>query len=186
MRRLTAEEIRDSILVLNGTFNPTMFGPSIYVDIPKEVMATQSVPGKGWGNSSPEEQARRSIYIHVKRSLLTPILTSFDFAETDRTTPVRFNSVQPTQALGMLNSDYLNQQAELLAKRLRAEAGETVDNQIRLALNLATARVPTEPEVQHARRLIHDLQVENNISPSLAMKYFCLMVMNLNEFVYLD
>jgi len=186
MRRLTAEEIRDSILALNGTLNLKMFGPSIFVDIPEEVMATQSVPGNGWGSSSASEQARRSIYIHVKRSLLTPILTSFDLAETDRTTPVRFNSVQPTQALGMLNSDYLGEQADLLAKRLREEAGEGLDEQIRLALSLATARVPTEPEVEHARKLIRDLQGETDVPPSLAMKYFCLMVMNLNEFIYLD
>jgi mono/diheme cytochrome c family protein len=186
LRRLTAEEIRDSILALNGTLNLKMFGPSIFVDIPKEVMATQSVPGNGWGKSSADEQARRSIYIHVKRSLLTPILTSFDLAETDRTTPVRFHSVQPTQALGMLNSDYLNEQADLLAKRLRAEAGEDLDKQIRLALSLATARVPTEPEVEHARKLIHDLRGENDVPSALVMKYFCLMVMNLNEFIYLD
>ncbi len=111
MRRLTAEEIRDSILATTGTLNPGMFGPGIYVDIPKEVLAGQSRPGSGWGKSSPEEQSRRSIYIFVKRSLLTPILASFDLAETDRSTPVRFASTQPTQALGMLNSAFLNEQA---------------------------------------------------------------------------
>ena len=41
-----------------------------------EVMAGQSIPGNGWGKSSPADQARRSIYIHVKRSLITPVLAS--------------------------------------------------------------------------------------------------------------
>src|SRR6185437_6853551 len=81
MRRLTGEEIRDSVLAVTGSLNPRMFGPGIFVDIPPEVLAGQSVPGKGWGNSPPDEQARRSVYIHVKRSLLTPILESFDLAE---------------------------------------------------------------------------------------------------------
>ena len=67
-----------------------MYGPGVYPEIPAEVMAGQSIPGKGWGKSSPEDQARRSIYIHVKRSLLMPILESFDVAETDRATPSRF------------------------------------------------------------------------------------------------
>src|SRR5262249_31373870 len=124
MRRLSAEEIRDSILAVSGVLNLKMYGPGVYVDIPKEVLAGQSAPGYGWGKSSPEEQNRRSIYIHVKRSLLTPMLESFDVAETDRSTPARFTTTQPTQALGMLNSDFMNQQAARLANRLRAQAGD--------------------------------------------------------------
>ena len=100
MRRLTAEEIRDSVLWVGGSGNPRMYGPGMYVALPKEVLASQSVPGKGWGSSPKVEQARRSIYIHVKRSLLSPVLLSFDLAETDRSTPVRFATTQPTQALG--------------------------------------------------------------------------------------
>ena len=45
LRRLTAEEVRDSILAVNGTLNPKMFGPSIYPKIPREVLAGQSRPG---------------------------------------------------------------------------------------------------------------------------------------------
>src|SRR5262249_12494515 len=77
MGRLSAEEIRDSILAVSGPLNLKMYGPGVYVDIPREVLAGQSMPGKGWGKSPPQEQARRSVYIHVKRSLLTPILESF-------------------------------------------------------------------------------------------------------------
>src|SRR5207244_6282332 len=113
--RLSAEEIRDALLAVNGTLNPKMAGPGVYVDIPPEVLAGQSMPGHGWGKSPPEEQARRSIYIHVKRSLLTPLLERFDVAETDRSSPVRFATTQPTQALTMINSTFLNKQAELLA-----------------------------------------------------------------------
>src|SRR3954453_9679448 len=126
MRRLGAEEIRDSILAVTGTLNLKMYGPGVYPAIPAEVMAGQSQPGKGWGQSSPEEQARRSVYVHVKRSLLVPILESFDVAETDRPSPVRFATTQPTQALAMLNGAFLNQQAELLAARLRGEGGRGV------------------------------------------------------------
>ena len=87
MRRLTAEEIRDSVLAVGGTLNLKMYGPGIYPEIPREVLAGQSAPRAGWGSSPSEEQARRSVYIHVKRSLMTPILESFDAAETDRSTP---------------------------------------------------------------------------------------------------
>ena len=186
MRRLTAEEIRDTILAINGTLNTKMFGPSIYVDIPKEVLAGQSMPGKNWGKSPPEEQARRSIYIHVKRSLLTPVLESFDLAETDRSTPVRFSTVQPTQALGMLNSEFLNRQAELFAARLRREAGDDLRKQMRLALYLVTAREPTAAEVKRGVHLVESLRRQEHASNETALKYFCLMALNLNEMIYLN
>jgi len=185
-RRLTAEEIRDSILAINGTLNLKMFGPSVFVDIPREVMAGQSRPGAGWGKSPPEEQARRSIYIKVKRSLRPPILESFDVAETDRSAPVRFATVQPTQALGMLNSAFLNEQAEVFAARLRREAGDDVTKQVRLGLQHVTTRPPTDAEVQRSLGLISALRMQDNASAEVALKYFCLMALNLNELVYVD
>jgi hypothetical protein len=186
MRRLTAEEIRDSVLAVTGALNVKMFGPSIYPEIPPEVLAGQSRPGYGWGKSSPEEQNRRSIYVHVKRSLLLPILESFDLAETDHTTPVRFAATQPTQALLMLNSKFLNDQAAAFAARLKKEAGNDVKNQVRLALSLATQRTPTAMEIQRGVKLIEDLKAKDGAWEETALKYFCLMVLNLNEFIYLD
>ena len=186
MRRLSAEEIRDSVLAAAGTLNDTMYGPGVYVSIPREVLAGQSMPGYGWGKSSPEQQGRRSVYIHVKRSLLTPILETFDLAETDRSTAVRFSSTQPTQALAMLNGAFLNEQAQQFANRIRREAGDDVAREVRLALCLALSRLPTGEEIDHDARWIEELQKTNGLTPAVALKYYCLMVLNLDEFIYLD
>jgi hypothetical protein len=186
MRRLSAEEIRDSILAVTGTLNLKMSGPGVYPEIPAEVMAGQSMPGHGWGKSPPDEQARRSVYIHVKRSLLTPILESFDLAETDRPTPVRFSTTQPTQALAMLNGAFLNKQAAALATRLRREAGTSVDAQVALALRLATSRQPQSGEVARGVELIESLQQRDGASADAALRSYCLVVLNLNEFIYVD
>src|SRR5262249_34668446 len=186
MRRLSAEEIRDSVLAVCGNLNVKMYGPGIYPEIPKEVLAGQSVPGRGWGKSSSEEQARRSIYVHVKRSLLLPILDSFDLAETDRSAPTRFASTQPTQALLMLNSEFINKQAGIFAERLRREAGGDLAAQVRLGLNLATSRTPTDAEIGRGVDLVQSLAREEQASPQEAMRFFCLMALNLNEFMYLD
>ncbi len=186
MRRLTAEEIRDSILAISGTLNLKMYGPGVYTPIPREVLAGQSMPGNGWGTSPLEEQCRRSIYVHVKRSLLTPILESFDTAETDRSTAVRFVTTQPTQALALLNSEFLHKQASHFADRLRREAGADNDKQVRLALTLATARPPSDTEVRRGVDLIAALRSKDGMSEEAALRYFCLMVLNINEFVYLD
>jgi hypothetical protein len=163
-----------------------MYGPGIYPEIPPEVLAGQSMPGHGWGKSPPEEQARRSIYIHVKRSLLTPLLERFDVAETDRSSPVRFVTTQPTQALTMINSTFLNKQAELLAARLRREAGNDTGQQVTLALRLATTREPSADEVRRGVCLIEGLRGRDGATPEVALKYFCLVVLNLDELVYLD
>src|SRR4029077_20889962 len=128
--------------------NLKMYGPGVYTEIASEVLAGQSRPGYGWGQSSPDEQARRSVYVHVKRSLLVPILESFDVAETDRPSPVRFATTQPTQALAMLNGRFLNQQAEVLADRLRHEAGGNVIARVTGALRRATPRPPLDAEVR--------------------------------------
>jgi polyhydroxyalkanoate synthesis regulator phasin len=190
MRRLSAEEIRDTVHVVSGAFNQKMYGPGIYPAIPKEVLATQSKPGKGWGNSSPEEQARRSVYIHVKRSLITPILADFDLADTDTTCPVRFVTTQPTQALGMMNSEFMQHQSKVFAERIAREAGgpDMADTEscVRRAIEVALMREPTDGEVQHGLALIDELETTDGISPGRSLELYCLFLLNLNEFAYLD
>jgi hypothetical protein len=186
LRRLNAEEMRDSILALNGTLNTRVYGPSVYPPIPKEVLAGQSVPGKGWETSGPEDSARRSVYVHVKRSLRLPILQSFDAAEPDVTCPVRFVTIQPTQALGTLNSEFLNQEAQKLAVRLKREAGDDVRKQVALGLRLVTCRAPTDGEINRGVELIDAMRSKDGATPDVALKYYCLLALNLNEFVFLD
>ena len=187
MRRLSAEEIRDSILAVNDSLNRNkMFGPSIYVAIPQEVLAGQSQPGAGWGKSSREDRARRSIYIHVKRSLVVPMLASFDGADTDASCPVRFVTTQPTQALGMLNSRFVNEQAAVFASYLRDEAGHDLKAQIALGLRRTMQREPTRGEIDRGLELVEKLQRDHGLSVNSALKRFCVTAYNLNEFMYLD
>ena len=190
MRRLSAEELRDSIHVVSGAFNAMMFGPGIYPTIPKEVLATQSRPGAGWGNTPPAEQARRSIYIHVKRSLLTPLLADFDLAETDTPCPVRFVTTQPTQALGMMNGDFVQQQARVFAERVTREVGgpDAADVRacVRRAIEIALVREATADEISRGLALIDQLETTEGISPGRALELYCLLLLNLNEFAYLD
>lgn len=185
-RRLTAEEVRDSILAVNGRLNDKMFGHGFYPKISDEVMAGQSKPGDGWGNSSYEEQARRAIYIHVKRSLLTPILSSFDFPETDAACEERFVTTQPAQALGMINGAFANQQAEELAKRVRETGATAMEDQVREAVQFALAREAQESDVKIAMSLINDLKKDHGLDDNRAFDLYCLMLINLNEFFFLD
>jgi len=185
MRRLTAEEIRDSILNLTGKLNLEMGGPSIYTPVPQEILATASRPNAAWGKSPEDQQNRRSVYVYIKRSLHEPMLKTFDMADTDSACAVRFATTVPTQALTMLNSEFLNHQAASFAKRLMALSDEPSD-QVALALRLATSREPSQEEVRRGVSMIGELRDTLNVEPTQALQRFCLLVLNMNEFVYLD
>ncbi|MCA9236307.1 MAG: PSD1 domain-containing protein [Planctomycetales bacterium] len=182
MRRLSAEEVRDAALAAAGVLNDRVYGPSFYPTLSEEVLATQSHPGDGWGDSSPEEEARRSVYIHRKRSLLEPLLTAFDFPDIDSSCEARFATTQPQQALAMLNSAFMNQQAERLALRVQTASDDPVAESIRVVLG----REPTYEEVAAGTQLIDRLQTHYDRTADEALRQWCLVVLNLNEFMYLD
>lgn len=186
MRRLDAEEVRDAALVVSGRFNPKMYGPGFYPKLSREVLATQSRPGDGWGTSSAEEQSRRSIYIHVKRSLLTPLLTAFDFPDVDSSCEARFVTTQPGQALVMLHGEFINEQAANFAERVALERGNDPRGQVAQAIRDALQRPATDDEIADGLALLDRLKVKHGQNAQDALKYWCLAVMNLNEFLYVD
>ncbi len=186
MRRLTAEEIRDSILTVDGSLNLALGGPSVFAPMPKAVLATSSQPHNAWGKSSADDEVRRSIYIKVKRSLVHPMLSMHDFADTDQSCPVRFATTVPTQALTMLNSEFINERAAAFANRLQSEEPKSLDKQVTLALRLVMQREPKPAEIKQATSFVNELRATEKIEADEALKLFCLMTLNLNEFVFLD
>lgn len=186
MRRLTAEELRDSVLALSDSLNLEAGGDWVYPPLPPEVLATASRPGKGWPISKREEDHyRRSIYIHVKRSLRHQMLADFDQADTDSSCAVRFATTVPTQALAMLNSRFINDQAEVFAERLRAFSPEP-EAQVREGLSLAFQREPTEDEIRQCLNFMENIKSQSGLDDRTALDRFALLALNLNEFVYLD
>ena len=186
MRRLSAEEVRDSILQVTGQLNLQQAGPSIYPEISEEVLHSQSMPGKGWGKSAPDQAARRSIYIHIKRTLVAPILKIFDFAETDLSCPVRFETTQPTQALPMLNGKFAQDQAAALARRANKTHPDDQAAQVKQILELVWQRPIEQQEIDDGIKLISQLQQRDGASLDRAVATFALVAINSNEFLYLD
>ena len=186
MRRLTGEEVRDSILAVSGNLNPKMYGPSTYPKIPKEVLAGQSVPGQGWPTSPPEEANRRSVYAHVKRSLRVPILIGFDQPDPDSSCPVRYVTTVPTQSLGLLNGEFANEQAEEFARRLRKEKPNDLAAQVTRAIRLTTGRAPAADEVKADVDFVQRMKEKHGLDDLKSLTQYCLLCLNANEFVYLD
>lgn len=192
-RRLSAEEIRDSVLAVSGNLNLATGGVSVFPPLPAEVLSTSSRPGSAWpvGDAVPgagledPSSMRRSIYVFVKRSLPHPLLISFDLADTDTSCPVRFNTVQPTQALTLLNSDFSDRQARMFAERLNRES-EDPRSKVRRALELVTQKQVSESMVDRHFEFLKKLQADHQLEEAEALAVFCLATLNLNEFVHLD
>jgi Protein of unknown function (DUF1553) len=194
-RRLDAEVVRDSILAVSGRLNPRMGGASFYPALPREVLEGQSRPGEGWGKSDEREQRRRSIYIFAKRSLAVPELELLDTPDTTGSCERRMVSTTGPQALTFLNGAFVHQQAAYFAARLAAEAGPAPKDQVERAFALALSRPPHSDESRAAldfldkqeRQIRADAggtRTDGNDARCKALEAFCLVVLNMNEFVY--
>ena len=138
------------------------------------------------GTTTGPDANKRSVYVHVKRSLLVPVLNNHDAADTDSSCPVRYTTTVPTQALGMLNGEFANEQAAAFAKRLQKECPDDLANQITRAIRLTTGRVPAADEVAKDMVFVKSLQDKHGMDAAKALTQYTLLCLNANEFVYLD
>ena len=123
-----------------------MYGPSMYPAVPAAALAGSSDPGKIWPPFVEATASRRTIYAFVKRSLIVPMLDVLDFCDTTRSTARRGVTSVPTQALTLLNGDFVNRQARHLAERVEQEAGPDPGKQIERIYQLSLCRSPREAE----------------------------------------
>jgi hypothetical protein len=86
----------------------------------------------------------------------------------------------------MMNSEWVNKQARIFAEHAARQAGPDPVEQVRFALRRVTQREPTAQEVTRGVRRIDVLQKEDGVKPDEALRLFCLIALNLNEFIYLD
>ena len=186
-RRLTAEELRDAALAVTGELNPEMYGPSFYPKLSEEVLAGQSRPGDGWGKSPADQRNRRAVYAFIKRSLVDPALADFDFPETDAACEARFNTVQPAQALALLNGPFQNARAAALADRIERDL-PTADRRARVAraVALTTSRPASAGAVGDGAAFLGRMRAEFGFDERRALELWCLVTLNANGFLYLD
>lgn len=181
-RRLTAEEIWDSYLVLTNQMKFELGGPPVRPKMPDAVLQTSSRPDNVWSPSPGDSANRRAVYIHAKRSIKLPLLANFDSPERDFSCPSRFATTVPTQALTMLNSERMNEFSDKFAARLNGP----LEEKIRVAFRLATSREISDGELHELTGLAKDLQEKHGVSDDQLMSRICLLILNLNETLYLD
>jgi hypothetical protein len=99
---------------------------------------------------------------------------------------MRFVSTVPTQALGMLNSAFMDEHASLLAARLSKEAGPDTESAIRLGLKLTLQRDSQNAEVLALKKAHAAFVQEAGLSEEDALRRVALLLLNLNEFIYIE
>jgi hypothetical protein len=172
-QRLDAESIRDSVLAAAGSLNAKMYGPPVVTKLStdeREAMRDLSM----WPVTSDRaEHDRRSVYLFVKRSFRLPMLETFDAPDTSESCPRREMSTVAPQALAMMNSEWMERQAERFAARIGKE-GDPVGTAWRLAL----ARAPEPAERARAEEY---LRRNGN-----RLQRLCLLIFNMSEFLYVN
>jgi hypothetical protein len=204
--RMDGEALRDSILALSGRLNPQRFGPGVYPKVSDEVLSTGST--HKWGDSPEDQGLRRTIYMFQRRSLMLPLIEAFDGADMNNTCPRRNVTTIAPQALELFNSAFSREEARTFAERVEREAGTDLDRQIALAYRIALCRQPTAAQQATARaylarkmklylserpgttagtRLATNMPDSNIQAAALAaLADFCHVLINTNEFVYLN
>jgi hypothetical protein len=201
-RRLEGEALRDATLAISGVLNLKAGGPSIHPELPPEL----GIPRGGWPvTADARERNRRSVYVSVKRNLRYPLFSVFDAPDSNETCARRYVSTNAPQALMLLNSKLIQEQARAFAGRVLREASLEPGKVVEQAYRLAVGRVPDAAERQALLDFLdRDVKVvrENSVkNPPLApspapeacepawgaaVVDLCHALMNVNEFVYVD
>ncbi len=187
-RRVEAEVLRDSMLFVAGNLKlDRIGGPSFSPEIAPEALEGLSTKTAAWKASPPEEQGRRSLYIFSKRGLLPPQLTAFDFPDTTLPCGQRDSTTVAPQALTLMNNRFAHEQSEALAKRANKESEEP--KRIIAAWRIALARNPSATEAKAATEHLAKQRAnfaDRKDAEFRALASLCHVLLNLNEFVYVD
>ncbi|MSU62430.1 MAG: DUF1553 domain-containing protein [Pedosphaera sp.] len=169
-QRLSAEAVRDAMLAVSGELNFVSGGPSFRPFDTKSFNATFYIPADKPG----PEFNRRTVYRMNINSGKDPMLETFDCPDPSVKTPRRGSTTTPLQALSLMNNSFVHRQAERLADRVRAEAGNNTRSAIQRAYRHCLARLPSPEELKEAEKLAAATRLEN----------LCWALLNSTEFVY--
>jgi hypothetical protein len=205
VRRLEAEEIRDSILACAGSLSDKMYGPAspvaaddvgqIIVGLPYRDLAGGPI---NQGKTLGEDEFRRSIYVQARRSMPLGMLEPFDMATLSPNCDLRPVSTVAPQALLMMNNDFVVREAVKFADRVRRTAGEDQSAQVAFAWSTVFSRTPTSEQLaggivfltEQSRQIVARIPADqiDKEPPAAqqALASFCQALLSTNLFLYVD
>lgn len=173
-RRLSAEEVRDSMLATSDILDLKMGGPGYYLFVLERPEHSPHFEYHKFDHDDPASY-RRSIYRFIVRSQPDPYMNTLDCADSSQSTPQRNETLTALQALSMLNNGFALKMAEQLAGRLERDQA-SLEEQVAWAFCALTGRQPDSSEVSELTTYAREHGLPN----------LCRMLFNLSEFVYVD
>ena len=170
-RRLEAEAIRDSVLAVTGVLDLQNSGGPGFSPFEVEMENVRHYHAK---KTFGPADWRRMIYMTKVRQEREQVFGAFDCPDASMVVPKRSRSTTPLQALNLLNSQFVMQQADLFARRLEKES-ETLPQQITRAWQLCFQRPPTDEELADSAVFIKQEGIQQ----------FTRAILNANEFVFI-
>jgi hypothetical protein len=199
IRRLEAEAVRDSILAVSGKLNGKQFGPPIPIafdELGQVIVGVDTTDAAGRPTGKKVdlqgEEFRRSLYVQVRRSRPLSVLETFDGAAVSPNCDARLSSTVTPQALMLMNSAFIHEQAEYFARRAEKEAGKDVRAQVERAWRLAYGESPAKDDVEDATRFVTEqtarfrASAKNGDPQMRALANFCQALLSSNRFLYVD
>ncbi len=173
-RRLEAEALRDAVLALSGKLDAAVGGPSFQDFV---IERPEHSPHYEYHLFDPDDPRshRRSIYRFIVRSQPQPFMTTLDCADPSQRVDKRNESLSALQALATLNNGFMVAMSRHWAERVAAATGDP-DEQAVMLLQQALSRPPRVPEQAGLAAYIREHGLANA----------CRLVLNLNEFVFVD
>ena len=182
-RRLSAEELRDSLLAVSEQIDLSPGGPH---PIPPTGTwsFSQHVPFAGVSDTN-----KRSIYLMTLRNRRQPFMGLFDGADPNATTPQRQVTTVPTQSLYFLNDPFFHEQAGKVAERILKQPND--DSRLNELFRVVFQRSPSATERETAKRFLAEYlaaisDVPATDQPRTAWSAYARIVLSSNEFLYLD
>jgi hypothetical protein len=161
VRRMDAEQLRDSMLFVSGEIMTEMGGPAV----------------------DEEKSSRRSIYVINKRNKLLTTMNNFDTPDLHNSCHMRDVTTTPIQALALLNGPWTLARAEGFAKEVINCEASNIEERIDTAYRNALGRRPLEDELAVAQSFIESAGTESEDREN-AWVDFCHVLLNTNEFLY--
>jgi hypothetical protein len=186
-RRLTAEEIRDSLLMVSGTLDDKMMNEPHPFPPEYKREYTQHFPF-----SAVYDNNHRSVYVMQQRFKKHPFFALFDGADTNASTAERYVSITPLQSLFFMNNAFVSEQAGTFAKHLMA-ARSTDSDRIDLAYRVALGRPASVDELQAAQGYLNEYiqKLKSTTQPAdghaaSALTSYVRALFGSNEFMFVD
>jgi len=176
VRRLTAEEMRDSTLLISGELNREAGGVPIMPEINMEValqprMIQFSIAPAHQPSRTPAERNRRTIYAYRVRGQADPLLEIMNLPNPNESCEQRDAAAVTPQAFTLMNSDVMTDRSIAFAIRVQKEHMDDLAAQVRRAVQLAYGRVPTRDEQEGLEGYLNEMQAYHQKHEPNPIKY---------------